>query len=221
MHPVIILAPLLPEARAVARAFSLKGQFLRKTESNGEVTVAMVGPRASHLPQLEGLTPRGVILAGLGGGLAEGVGLGNLVVDRRISPLTVNVPIHFGKICTSPYVVTNPADKMALHRQTGALAVDMEYDIARAFAESLTVPFLAIRAISDTVHDTLDPALLGLIDGDGRPRPSRAIGMLARNPAKLAMLLRIAKASRLALSHLAAGVAAIVDSGWPDGPGKG
>jgi len=215
MCRIVILAPLLPEARAVARALSLKGQFKGRVESNGEIAVVMIGPRASQLQAAQEFMPRPVILAGLGGGLKEGIRVGDLVLSEEVPLKGLTTPVHFGNICTSTQVMTNPADKMALHGRTGAIAVDMEFSAAEEFARQHRVPFLAIRAISDAVSDELDPSLLTLIDEDGRPKPTRALGMLARNPAKMGSLLRIAKASNLALSHLAAGVAAIVKSGWP------
>ncbi len=110
---------------------------------------------------------------------------------------------------------------MALFQETGALAVEMENALCRKLAESLGVPFLTIRAISDAASDHLDPAFLNLVDQEGRPRINRALGLLARHPGKLPSLLRIGKATKLALSHLAAGLAAVVESGWPDDRKRG
>jgi hypothetical protein len=94
----------------------------------------------------------------------------------------------------------------------------METQPAHALAQSLHIPFLAIRAISDTAAEPLDPEFLKLVDPQGHPRISHALLHLAQHPAKLPSLLRIRRASNLALEHLAATIVAIVSSGWPAPP---
>ena len=79
----------------------------------------------------------------------------------------------------------------------------------------MRIPFLAVRAISDAATDTLDPALLALVDTDGKPRMTRVLLHLAGHPTKLRQLLRIRQASNLALSHMTATLQALVADGWP------
>src|SRR5690606_3227518 len=85
--------------------------------------------------------------------------------------------VMLGPTVTAPGILTLPADKEALARQTGALAVDMEsYWVARAAAER-GLPFLALRAISDVLGEILPP-LAEMVDEDGRPRARQMAGHL-------------------------------------------
>jgi hypothetical protein len=92
----------------------------------------------------------------------------------------------------------------------------METQSAQAFALSHDIPFLAVRAISDTAAEPLDPAFLNLVDPHGRPRISKALAHIVCHPAKLPSLLRLRRSTELALANLAATLVAIMTSGWPD-----
>ncbi len=72
-----------------------------------------------------------------------------------------------GRICSSDKIVSTPTEKAELFRQTGALAVDMESDRVRKWAGENGIPFIGIRAISDTADEALDPAVVGLVDEMG------------------------------------------------------
>jgi adenosylhomocysteine nucleosidase len=154
-------------------------------------------------------------MAGLAGALAPDLAIGEIVIQGSCPPLP---GVHFGTLATSSGIVATPADKAALFRQSGALAVDMETAPAQRLAESLHIPFLAVRAISDTAAQTLNPALLTLVDPDGRPRVARALRQLAGGSIKLSDLLRVRRATNVALARLTATLVALIASGWPDRP---
>jgi hypothetical protein len=111
--------------------------------------------------------------------------------------------------------VGTPAEKTRLFKETGALAVDMETEVAQEVARQMGVNFLALRAISDAAADSLDPELLKLVDAEGKPRISRAALHVARHPGKLRGLLNIRAASERALSSLTAVLLDVMASGWP------
>ena len=211
MSPLVILAPLLPEAQAFARAFSLPTTFKNRLESNNQITIACIGLRAKHLDFMRNLKPRALILAGLAGALDPTLKLGDLV-----SAAPLNLPnLHHGTIHTSPSLIATPAQKAALFRQTRALAVDMESAPVHTLAASLNIPCITLRAISDTAADALDPAFLTFIDPDGRPKLSAALAHLVTHPSKLPSMLHIRKATNLALSNLSAALRQLVESNWP------
>lgn len=218
---VVILAALLPEARAIARAFRLSGDgagwFACNAVVNKDVRVQLVGPGARRLPTITRDQVRGVIMAGLGGALAPELKVGDVVIQGLPERVPVfSDGVRAGRLTTATGIVAGPAEKAALFRETGALAVDMETCRTEAWARETGVPFLAVRAISDTAHERLDPAVLGFVDSDGRPRIGRVLRHLAGHPTKLPAILRLGRASQFALSRLTATLEAILKTGWPE-----
>jgi adenosylhomocysteine nucleosidase len=213
---VLILAAIFPEARAIARAFHLSVPLSPShppLDDSARVEVRLVGIGARRLHLLPSKKPRALIMAGLAGALAPDFTIGDVVVQGSCRALP---GVRLGTLATTSHILATPADKAALFRQTGALAVDMETRPVQQYAESLGIPFLAVRAISDTASESLDPALLTLVDADGRPRIGSALRYLAGNPGRLFKLLRLRRATNLALARLSATLVAILDSGWPD-----
>ena len=215
----VILTAVLPEARAIARAFHLPvpapGRRDPAPDSPADAPIALrlVGVGARHLDTLTAQKPHALIMAGLAGALAPDLEVGAVVIQGACKPLP---GVHFGKLATTSHILATPADKATLYRQTGALAADMETEPARRLAESLNIPFLAVRAISDTASQNLDPALLDLVDADGKPCLGRVLRYLAARPGRLPELLRLRRAANRALANLTTALRAIIDSGWPD-----
>ncbi|MGI8491455.1 MAG: hypothetical protein ACR2KC_01180 [Acidimicrobiales bacterium] len=154
-----ILAPLRLEARAVAAG-----------APNAVVHRSGMGPRrsASTLTRLIARhpTPAAVAIAGVAGGLAEGVLPGDVVVadavldesgvcllrpegaDAVASGLRqVGLTVHVGPIISTPKLTTGRKARARLGG-SGALAVDMES--AFLLAHDWQVPVVVVRAISDT-----------------------------------------------------------------------
>jgi hypothetical protein len=120
--------------------------------------------------------------------------------------------VALGPTVTTPGVITTPAGKQSLGRQTGAVAVDMEsYWVARV-ASDRGIPFLALRAISDAQEDLLPP-FHQILDADGNPRARRLAIHLIREPGSLVALLKLAgdagRARRALTTGLACTVAAL------------
>ena len=116
-----------------------------------------------------------------------------------------------GPTVTTPGIITTPAAKQELARQSAAIAVDMEsYWIARAVTER-GLPFLALRAISDAREELLPP-LDQILDPDGKPDARRLAAHLIREPASLLSLARLARGAGLARRALTTGVACAVEA---------
>jgi nucleoside phosphorylase len=216
----VILTAVLPEARAIARAFHLpapvpiRSAHRAAVPNESPVAVHVVGVGAPHLSLLAAGKPPALIMAGLAGALAPELAVGDVVIQGTCQP----VPnVRFGKLATTAHILATPAEKAALYQQTGALAADMETLPAERLAESLKIPFLAVRAVSDSAAQNLDPALLGLVDADGRPRLGRVLRYLAGNPGRVPELLRLRRTTETALANLARVLLAVLNSGWPHG----
>jgi len=114
-----------------------------------------------------------------------------------------------GPTVTAPGILAAPAEKQALGRQTGAVAVDMEsYWVARAATER-GLPFLSLRAVSDTQADRL-PALPEFLRSDGSPAAGPLAAYLLRSPGSLAAFLRLARNAGRARRALTEAVACTV-----------
>jgi adenosylhomocysteine nucleosidase len=108
-----------------------------------------------------------------------------------------------GRLLTSARVISTLEDKARAHRETGAALVDMESLGVARVAALQGVPFIAVRVIVDTAADVL-PAAVAAATHDGQLRIGRLIRALARSPADLAAILRLARRYRAATRSLKA-----------------
>ncbi|HEY5085347.1 MAG TPA: hypothetical protein VII48_12530, partial [Rhizomicrobium sp.] len=85
---------------------------------------------------------------------------------------------------------------------TGALAVDMESQVAARFAYQRNLPLAALRVISDDASHVLPPAALVAMKPDGGIALGRVLGSLLRHPLQMPSLIRTAKSSNKAFAEL-------------------
>ncbi len=144
---------------------------------------------------VEQFHPSLLICSGYAGGLSNELQIGDVVFDARGTPFTAPqiTPLRSvaGRIVASDSAAETPEAKLAMHRETGALAVDME---SAAIAEICTragIPMVSLRAISDSAQDALPVPMEHWFDLD-RQRP-RALGLLrylAGNPKQIGPFIR-------------------------------
>jgi adenosylhomocysteine nucleosidase len=111
--------------------------------------------------------------------------------------------VCIGSGVTVPQLVGSPEKKGELGRAFQAHIVDMEsYWIAR-IASGRQIPFVVVRAISDTARETLPPfdEILAL---DGGWQWRKAVSYLFGRPQHLAALLRLSRNARAARRNLTA-----------------
>jgi hypothetical protein len=203
---LIILTALRYEAAAIAKALKDVGEL----PDGHVVRLHVIGPGATHLPQLERREASGIIMAGLAGGIAPELDAGDIVIDELSACGDLKLPWRKGKIHSAGQIIASPQEKDELFRATGALIVDMENDAARRLAAEWSVPYLGIRSVLDRADETLDPAFLRLTDTRGRVRPGRLAAELCRRPGLLLALLRMHIRSAAALRTLSAAVRQLV-----------
>jgi len=218
---VLLLAPMPSELGAVRRA-------LRRAPVPGvvEVSVARVGigpdrALAATRRLLAEADVDHVVVSGIAGGLAPAVTVGDLVVPAtavdgatgdRFDAVALGEVDPSGAIWmagTESYRDT--AEDRARYLAAGAVAVDMETAaIARACAEA-AVPWTAFRAISDMAGDpSVGPAVMGMVDGEGRPRLLPVVRFLVTRPHRVPRLSRLARdAGRAARTAAEAAVEAV------------
>lgn len=93
-----------------------------------------------------------------------------------------------GAVVTVDNVVWRAAEKQALGKVSGAIAVDMESAAIARAAASRNVPFLLVRAVSDRAGDDLPMDFNLWLTPGGRVR---ALAQLVRRPAILCALFRM------------------------------
>jgi adenosylhomocysteine nucleosidase len=203
----LILTAMEMEAVAVRKALS-------GLPAGRRPRVEVIGIAAVRLGGIE-LGPPGVdvvILAGLAGGLDPSLRTGEIVVDGDVG-VVEGAGWRCAGIHTATDLVTTPADKVALFRSTGAVAVEMEATVVRAAVAKAGSRFVGIRAIAHTADETVDPGLLELIDEAGRPRAGPLAKALLRRPGLLVSLLQLRSTCGVALRALEAAVRVYVEAG--------
>jgi len=154
-----------------------------------------------------------VIVTGLCGALDPGLRIGDLVWPDEVLDAdtggTARRPIphaHGGRLVSVTRVVASPAAKAELFARHAAAAVDMETTAVAAVCEAHGIPWLCVRAVSDTADQALPDDIEALVDEHGRLRPWQAVRQLARSPGTLAALAQLARCTRQATEALAAAI---------------
>ena len=220
MPPILAVTGLRAEARIAA--------------GYGVITVAGGGDPARLALLLQAALARGaraVISFGIAGGLAPGVAPGTVLIARAVHHggertetasawvvrLAAALPYaEIAEIAGVDRAVAGAQDKAALHRRTGATAVDMESHIAARLAALHGVPFAALRVVADPAERTLPAAALVGMRPDGTTDIGAVLRSLARSPQQLPGLIRTgldAKAAFAALKDSRRDLAALFDAG--------
>jgi hopanoid-associated phosphorylase len=165
----------------------------------------------------------GIVSFGTAGGLAPDLEPGTLIVadsvdgpfgrfatdagwSERLAVALGATPLgarlRRGTLAAVTAPLTSAHDKQALHRSTGALAVDMESHIAGAVAAAHGLPFAVCRAIVDPAWRTLPPAATAGLRDDGHTALAPILRELVRQPSQLGSLIQLAGDARAARQSL-------------------
>ncbi len=159
----------------------------------------------------------GVISIGLAGALSPHLKVGDVVIAEKImtgaeswdchagwrNRLASRLPdAHQGTLFGSDVIIDRADTKSGLYEATGALAVDMESQIAARFAAARNLPLAGLRIISDDATHVLPPAALVAMKPDGGIAIGRVLGSLLRKPNQVPALIRTARASNKAFAEL-------------------
>ncbi|MGV3633555.1 MAG: phosphorylase [Pseudorhodoplanes sp.] len=162
----------------------------------------------------------GVLSFGLAGGLASHLRSGDVVVSTIVesgglhhrahdgwhqnatSALEARLSVHRGTTAGRDHIQTKSAEKITLHKETGALAVDMESHIAADYAHEHGLPFAAIRAISDPCTRNLPPIAADALTPDGKVAVGKVIMGILRDTGQLPALIAAGMDSERAFASL-------------------
>ncbi|HTK13462.1 MAG TPA: phosphorylase [Xanthobacteraceae bacterium] len=164
---------------------------------------------------------RGVLSFGIAGGLSSDLKPGTCVVASEVvtadGERIATDPVWSDRLRAKlPQAVTGPLagmdlplilteDKQALHRTTGALAVDMESHLAARIAMLRGLPFAAVRVVADPASRSLPNAALAGMRPDRSTDPFAVMRALLRRPRELRALMRVALDVRAARTTLLRG----------------
>ncbi len=146
----------------------------------------------------------GLLSFGLAGGLDPALTPGTLVVPASVledgetfatdPALSARLGgITHPRLLAASAIVVRACDKHALHRATGAGAVDLETGAVARAAREAGLPFAVLRAVCDPADRDLPPAALVALDGAGIIGLGRLLRSLAARPDQLPALLRLAR----------------------------
>jgi nucleoside phosphorylase len=192
--------------------------------------VAGVGPRHSArvaAALLASVRPDHLVVAGVAGGLAPALAVGDVVVPAVVRDLDTGETwsAHgLGRLTLDGELVTSGVlhgwDVLEAEAGAGTLAVDMETSAIAAACERAGVPWTAIRGLSDVVREgTVDTSTLELVREDGATDLAGVARHLARHPGRLramtAMGRDAGRATRAVADRLAEALGAEPPSGGP------
>jgi hopanoid-associated phosphorylase len=214
LRPVLIVTGLVQEARIAA------GPGMTVICSSSD-------PRQlrSLLAGFDPLSVRGVISFGVAGGLDPSLNSGDVVVATEImaggsrwvaagalseeliagaglGAVLGRQRVIRGGLAGVEQVVTAQAGKAALRLQTGAAAVDMESHIAAAYAADASLPFAALRVISDPATRALPTLATDAIKANGDIDVRKILRGVARNPLSIRALYATGRDFNRALRSL-------------------
>jgi len=230
--PVAVIVAMHHEARPLVHRFGLtltpgyEGPGVQYEGRAGEAELVLlvtgVGPnRAADAADalLENREVAHVVIAGLCGALNPLLRVGELVwpdvlIDGTTHRFHYRSMDHHrtGHHISVANLVATPEDKAAMYHRHQAESVDMESAPIAAMCDDRDVAWICVRAVGDTADQPLPEFVNELTDESGYSRPWHAARRLARSPAKLLSLARLARRSTRAADALARGLGQWFDS---------
>jgi len=219
-----ICAALPQEARAIAGLTPRIGEQLR-LPGRHLLAVAGMGAARARIAGVRLLDAGATALIswGTAGALAPGVGAGTLVIPGRVidsggqafvtdaawrdcmlrhanGRLLQASP---GVLAEAGQMIRTTGEKRDLHQRLGAVAVDMESAALAKLAWEAAVPFVVVRAVSDTARMSIPGSVTHAMDPAGRIRLLRLLSGLLGQPKDMVALILLARGFRAAAAALA------------------
>ena len=126
------------------------------------------------------------------------VALANLV--ERL--MAAGLPAYLGSLVTTPGIINKARQGRALSHLLHPV-LDLETSAAVTSLQAQNIPFLALRAVTDTSEEEIPDFISQAIREGKKPTASTALAWLTADPRRLANLLSLWRHSRLAGKHLA------------------
>lgn len=217
-RPIGIVTGLAFEAALVEKI----SKQMNWADDAPDVLCAGMGDKGAAVAAKE-LADRGVsalVSFGLAGGLDPTLEAGTLVLPDAVQSgtgqtyliapdwqaalwerLEPQVSLSAGVMFSSAEMISTPATKQAIWRDSGAVAADMESAQIAATAEAVGLAFLAVRAVADEAGEALPPAAAAM-SSDGKLAVGALLTSLVRHPRQIPSLVELGRKTRQACSSL-------------------
>jgi adenosylhomocysteine nucleosidase len=120
--------------------------------------------------------------------------------------------VHVGPVLEVEQVIRRPADKRAAGEAHHALAADLESLAVAEACRGRSVPFLAVRVVSDAVDDELPGEVEKLVRQKSRTAQlGAALGAILDRPGSLREMYRLHANALAASDRLARFLAALIE----------
>ena len=219
-------AALLARGRVEERLRVPQGRFVRLRLGERSLVAGWTGDGATCAAAglrglLESVAVERLLLTGIAGGLSPELAIGDLVVAREVRDgegaapppdaawlgrVTRERPLPCGLLVSAPQIAGTADAKASLWRAHGAIApaaVDLETAAWARIAGQARVPYLAVRAVSDTASEALPIDFERFRGADGRVRRGRLILHALLHPSRIPHLLELGRRTRLCGERLA------------------
>jgi hopanoid-associated phosphorylase len=214
------LAPVMPTAAVTGLA--AEARIARRIGWRAAAAGGDAERTRQAMAQLIAGGASALVSFGICGGLDPSLGSGALILPHTVSSedgrhrrvdlalrgalasalARAGIAAAGGDILGAARAADTPSRKAALHRQSRAVAVDLESHLVAEAAAAAGLPFAALRAVADPAERALPPAALIGLDATGRPALGRILRSLAAQPSQLPALLQLARDTRRALMAL-------------------
>ena len=118
----------------------------------------------------------------------------NVIQNLHTCPAT----IHYGDIVTTDNVISNSADKHALRKKTGAIAVDMESALISDAATEHNLSVIVVRIIVDEADSSIPMKVLDITDAYGEIAIMGLLGAIVLQPSLIKELVKLGSAFKTA-----------------------
>lgn len=163
--------------------------------------------------------PRVILGGGFCGATNDRLAPGSVVIGESSAPELKRIAqdslaeAAAGIIFSAEKVIDSAGERYAIGREHGAIAVDMETETIARICRERAIPFLALRAVSDSPGAPFPAPPTVLFDVKAqRTKLLRLFGYLMRHPTAVPRLIQFAKRVRLARERLAEALLVIVRS---------
>ena len=225
---IVVTFALPAESSAFVRllkGIKRDGAILRGTleDRTPEVWVLHTGVGASKCEErvgnfLRDETPQLLMASGFCGGTSDELRPGDLVIADNASELRLftkaraTLPnARIGKIHSADRIIDPAADRYAIGREHGAVAVDMETETIARLCAAESIPILTLRVVSDSPAAPFPAPPNVLFDIEKqRTDFSRLLGYIAHNPPSALSLAQFSNQIARAKTKLADGLSAVI-----------
>jgi hypothetical protein len=208
--PILVCFAVAEEARPFQKIIAGRGDV--------RVLVTGMGPHRAGAEIRKALAearPRCVITSGFAGGLNPDLPRGAVLfdVDDNFPPSTnllTNAAARPAKFHCAERVASTAAEKLALRRQTGADAVEMESAVIRAACREAGIPSATVRVVSDAADEDLPLDFNRFMTADGGMNYALLAWAVLKSPAKIGELRGFQQRLAHAAENLAKALAGFV-----------